>query len=355
MDLRRHVKMLLNLLRILLSPILLPLSLLYYLAIRIRHFLYDKGIFKTNDLPVAVVSVGNIHIGGTGKTPFVFWLSENLRSNGYKIAILSRGYGRKTKGVVIVHDGQSLQSSVEESGDEAYMLAAKLNNIPTVVAESRYDGAKLIHDRYQPDIIVLDDGMQHRQLHRDIDIVLFNQPSILDHFYLPLGNLRDTPHAARRASFLVQTKLRIGELPFTNKFGRSVDASMYNITSDVLLDKQDHPIAPAKMENIFAFTAIAKPEAFFDDLKLLVQHAQIEKMTFRDHHFYTENEINRLHQEVRNGKVLVTTEKDMVKLQKVKIENLYYLPQEIKEETGRLFSQINEMVLTKLRAKNDWP
>ncbi|HZR45761.1 MAG TPA: tetraacyldisaccharide 4'-kinase, partial [Candidatus Manganitrophaceae bacterium] len=152
--------------------VLFPFTLLasiYGLSCRIRIFLYEKGVFQRKRAGCYVVSIGNLTVGGTGKTPFTIYLAEKWREKGYKIGIVSRGYKGSYKGpVVLVSDGESILEKVSSVGDEPYLMAERLKGIPIVVSADRFKGCQRLIERFRVDIILLDDGFQHLRLHRDL-------------------------------------------------------------------------------------------------------------------------------------------------------------------------------------------
>ena len=168
------------------------LEYLYLIIIKIREIFYKIGIFKKNELDVKIISVGNITTGGTGKTPVVKKLALGLKNKGKKVAILSRGYNSKGKKKQIISDGDKILIEVEEAGDELYMLASHLSDIPIIKAKDRFEGGKLALENFDLDIIILDDSFQHWQLKRDLDIVVIDalNPFGYDHL-LPRGILRE--------------------------------------------------------------------------------------------------------------------------------------------------------------------
>ena len=176
--------------------LLFPLALLYWGIIFWRNLFYNFNFFITHKIKSKVISVGNISLGGTGKTPVVIFLALLLSKTGRKVAILSRGYGRATKGLFLVSKGDGLiLCSWEDCGDEPYMMAQKLPNLPILVDENRYRGSLYLEKNFNPDIIIMDDGFQHRALHRDLDIVLVNGgDNINNHRLLPYGILLSLIH-----------------------------------------------------------------------------------------------------------------------------------------------------------------
>ena len=155
-----------------------------------------------------MVSIGNLSVGGTGKTPFVLFLANTLKAGGLNVAVLSRGYKRKSTGTHVVSDGNAVQSDLKNSGDEPFMLANKLQDIPVVVDENRYRGGQFICNEYKPDVILMDDAFQHRRVFRDVDIVLINsnhrRPKLL-----PYGLLREPLRNIKRADAVIFTKANL--------------------------------------------------------------------------------------------------------------------------------------------------
>ena len=186
----------------------IPLSWLYAASVQLRNILYTYGIFKARRLPCRVISVGNIVVGGTGKTPAVIAIAKHLQREGMRVAILLRGYKRHVREkVTIVSDGKKVCTSPVESGDEAYMMAKHLSNVPIIVGKCRYSAGQVALERFKVDVLLLDDGFQHRQLERDVDILTiptthpFGSPEKL----LPAGTLREPLTALRRADLILLT------------------------------------------------------------------------------------------------------------------------------------------------------
>ncbi|MGM0504272.1 MAG: tetraacyldisaccharide 4'-kinase, partial [Bacteroidota bacterium] len=186
-----------------LSPILLPLSLLYGLIIYLRNRFYDYGFFKSTSFTIPIISIGNITVGGTGKTPHVEYLADLLKSE-FSVATLSRGYKRKTKGFILAGD----QSTAKEIGDEPRQIKQKFPNIEVAVDSKRVRGIqKLIDSNKDLDVVLLDDAFQHRKVQTNLSILLvdYNRPIDKD-FMLPLGNLREQAFEKKRASIIIITK-----------------------------------------------------------------------------------------------------------------------------------------------------
>jgi len=178
---------------------LFPLALFYWGLMFWRNLFYNIGVFVSHSLPCKVISIGNITTGGTGKTPAVIYFAKLLKNHGQRVAVLSRGYGRSTTGTVVVSTGDNNIKNWKMVGEEPALLAEKLPDIPLVVDENRYRGGIYIAKHFNPDVIILDDGFQHRTLDRDLDIVLLNSnQSGIAYKLLPYGLLREPWHHLKR-------------------------------------------------------------------------------------------------------------------------------------------------------------
>jgi tetraacyldisaccharide 4'-kinase len=272
-----------------------PLSSIFGAGVRARNTLYDRGIARTNQLQGAVVSVGNLSVGGSGKTPFILVLGELLKARGIKFDILSRGYGRKTRGVARVDPGGLPQ----EFGDEPLLLARRLGT-PVIVGEDRYAAGEFAETKFGPQLHLLDDGFQHRALARDFDIVLVTPEDARDRL-LPAGRLREPPSSLRRAAAVVLSSGASPEsFPLNGKL-------VWRVRRGITLTNV--PARPV------VFCGIARPQNFL----LQLRTAGIEPVAqalFRDHHPYTEKDIRDLLQlrQQSEAEGFVTTEKDAINL-----------------------------------------
>ena len=277
-----------------------PLTGLYGAATALRNTLFDRGVLPSRRLERPVVSVGNLSVGGSGKTPFVIALGELLKARGIRFDVLSRGYGRKTRGVLIVQtDGNAA-----DFGDEPLLIARRLG-VPVIVGESRYQAGRVSERKFQPQLHILDDGFQHRSLVRDFDIVLMTERDFDDRL-LPSGRLRETLSSLRRADAIV--------LP------RDLSAQEMVIKSSALQGKliwqmKREIVMPAAFVAPIVFCGIARPQQFFAQVRAagITPAAEIE---FRDHHAYDRSDIARLL--AMRGNLgaggFLTTEKDAVNL-----------------------------------------
>jgi len=262
-------------------------------AVWLRNKLYDRGTFKIHKLSRPVVSIGNISFGGTGKTPLVITLGTLLKQRGIEFDVLSRGYGRKSKGTMVVDPG----GSPVQYGDEPLLIARKLG-VPVVVGADRHQAGLLAESKFpQNKLHILDDGFQHRRLHRDFDIVLLANED-LGNTVPPLGRLREPLSALRRADIIVLPEATAVAPP---------PLPAWRSRRNLLF------IVP--MNRVVAFCGIARPQQFFSGLKKSgVELA--DTIVFPDHHRYRQSDIDRLLQAKSrtHAQGFIATEKDAINL-----------------------------------------
>ena len=298
-----------------------PFSPIYSAIMRLREQLYLRGFFKSIELEVPVISVGNIVLGGTGKTPTVKYLAEFLKENGYKPAIISRGYkGVSKRSVNVVSDGQNVLMSAVESGDEPYMLATTLQGVPVLTGVVRAIPCKYAIDHFGADVLILDDGFQHLKVKRQIDLVLFDGTFLAGNSRVfPGGVLREPVTALQRCSSFLMTGRTDQNSERIDKFKALLnqkfpDKPVY--TSGI---KATHDFrAGNKEEGLkigFAFCGIANPDRFKNTLRTLGLTISGFK-EFSDHAVYSQNIVNKLCLAAKESGALflVTTEKDYVKV-----------------------------------------
>ncbi len=299
--------------------ILWPLSLLYGALVRVRNLLYLKGILKsTAPSGVRIISVGNITTGGSGKTPVTIHLAERLKAMGIRVAVLSRGYRRTTRGTRVVSDGQRLLVGVYEAGDEPYLMARRLEGVPVVVSESRVKGAELIKERFHPQVILLDDGFQHLAIKRDLDVVLIDTRRLSEnHWLLPSGPLREPLDSLHRADVILLKE--DGPLPgfLASRVGNKPRWS-FHYRALTLLDSTFNPVGTPELlrgRRVVAVCGVADPDSFFTTLEHCGAEL-VERIALADHHRYSEEDVEDLKKalEKTGAQWLVTTEKDGVKL-----------------------------------------
>jgi tetraacyldisaccharide 4'-kinase len=272
------------------------LASVFGVGVRMRNALYDGGTLRARRLQGPVISVGNISVGGSGKTPFTILLGELLKARGIKFDVLSRGYHRESRGVVIVDRA----GTPAQFGDEPLLIAQRLR-VPVIVGESRYEAGLFAERKFGSQFHLLDDGFQHRQLARDFDIVLLTPEDISDQL-LPVGRLREPLTSLRRADAIVLM--------------RGASAERLPIASNKTLWRTQRGVsAPDASSHPLAFCAIARPQAFFDDLQAAGVELAATKH-FRDHHRYTETDIRSIAARARRKKAagFITTEKDALNL-----------------------------------------
>jgi len=299
--------------------LLFPLALFYWGLIYWRNLFYKYGFFVSRRLPCVVISIGNITVGGTGKTPMVIHLAQYLQSIGKHVAILSRGYGRNTTGTVFVSDGNTILRSWEESGDEPYLMAKKCPTVPIVVDEDRYRGGLFLMEQCSPDVVLLDDGFQHRAIERDLDLVLINSnESKYDHKLLPYGMLREPWQNIHRSNALILTKTNLNRAaPFLKRKLKESKQPIFQSTIDISQSSMS-PTVLSSLENTscFLFSAIGDANSFSTGIKSLGCKIVAEQH-FPDHFHYSESSLNKLNQSLFNSDadVGITTEKDWVKIE----------------------------------------
>ena len=271
-----------------------PLSAIYGAASALRNSLFDRGMLKARRLDRPVVSIGNLSVGGAGKTPFVIALGELLKTRSVRFDVLSRGYGRKTRGVRVVEP----YGSAADFGDEPLLLARRLD-VPVIIGESRYEAGRLAEKKFAKQVHILDDGFQHRSLWRNFDIVLLTERDFEDSL-LPSGRLREPLRSLARADAIV--------LPES--------ATDHAILRGKIVWRMKREIAVVDPpEALIVFCGIARPEQFFAQVRAtgILPSAEI---TFPDHHPYSLRDIDRLltaRAKLGAGGFL-TTEKDVVNL-----------------------------------------
>ena len=339
--------------------LLTPAALLYGTGISVRNRLFDLGIFQSHKAAIPVVSIGNVTMGGTGKTPLVDFVVKYYSRKGLKPAILSRGYKRSTQGVKMVSDGRQIFLESREAGDECAMLAHKNPETIVVVAEKRKEGTGFIAAHFAktlPDVIVLDDGFQHRQLYRDLDIVVINTSApFFDDRLIPAGRLREPCKNLDRADLLILSKI-------TNIEQASQFEENLRTTGKPLVKTGVRPGKPVQFagpdapqpEKVIALAGIGQPEGFVESLR----HSGITVGTttfLGDHADFPLKKIKSLvEQAQQHGLSIVTTEKDYYRLLSNRpiLETLsqvpcFYLPVEIKIIEGmELFKEMLDQAVS---------
>lgn len=299
--------------------ILFPFGMLYGGAVSVRNFSYDLNLFQAKRLPIPVVSVGNITVGGSGKTPFVMFLIERLIAFGKRPAVLSRGYKRMTDELVISCPGKGSEADVQMLGDEPAMISQAFPDVPVAIHKDRYRAGLSVLNAYGCDVFILDDGLQNRELYRDVDFVLMRSSlSDLRDTYLPAGNLRDSKRRVSQADVVVLTAhatFEMQELDL-NAIRKYSTAGITGV-SFLPLHFTDsggvvHPLEEIEGKDVAAFCALANPGQFFTELEQLGARI-VSRTIYRDHHWFDEYDLDELF--AGNEDLLaVTTPKDAVRL-----------------------------------------
>ncbi|MEL1241317.1 tetraacyldisaccharide 4'-kinase [Flavobacterium flavipallidum] len=311
-----------------LRKILFPFAFLYGLITGIRNFLFDKGILKSYSFDLPVIAVGNLSVGGTGKTPQIEYLIR-LLSAKYKVATLSRGYKRKSEGFVLA----DANANAEILGDEPFQFFEKFPEIQVAVDANRKNGIEqLLWQKEKPDVILLDDAYQHRKVKAGFYILLTAYGDIYaDDFMLPTGNLRESRSGSKRADLVVVTKCpqnlpEAEQLLIKKKLKLSDSQELFFscIAYDdyIYSEKEKIEVSEIKEEKKLLLAGIAKPEPFYTYL----ENDNDLCLTYPDHHHFSENDIQEIIVKAQDA-IIITTEKDYVRLKgKLPQEQLFYLP-----------------------------
>lgn len=329
---------------------LYPFLVIYGIIVFIRNLLYDWDILKSKEFDVPVVSIGNITVGGTGKTPHVEYLAELLREK-FEVVTLSRGYKRKTSGFRIVE----VSSKVSEVGDEPLQIKRKLPDITVAVCENRVRGVENIlkmAEEKPPDVIILDDAFQHRRIFRGINILLidYNRPVTTDKL-LPVGTLRESAGQMRRANIIIFTKCPEDEVtPIMKRIlKKDIRLMPYQDLFFTTFRYQNiQPVFPetesitdfykSRKYSVLIVTGIAFPDLIPEHLEPF--SSEMDTIYFPDHHNYSKKDIrlitNRFNKIDSANKIIITTEKDAIRFMEMEDldeelkNNLYYLPVSVK-------------------------
>ncbi|ANW97483.1 tetraacyldisaccharide 4'-kinase [Wenyingzhuangia fucanilytica] len=329
--------------------LLLPFSVLYGIIVSFRNLMYDFGFFKSTSFDIPIITVGNLSVGGTGKTPQIEYLIRLLQDKT-NIAVLSRGYKRKSKGFVLANEN----TTVEELGDEPFQFYQKFSKINVAVNGDRVAGVKqLLKLQAKTNLILLDDAYQHRRIKAGYQILLSAYADLFyKDFMMPTGNLRELWWGKNRADVIVVTKcpkdLSVEEqLKITAKINPSNKQKVFFTTiayAPVLKGSKKIALEDLQHKKVILITGIAKPEPLLTYLKS--KEITFEHLAFPDHHHFTIDEIKTIQQKGKEATIL-TTEKDYVRLEK-EIEELYYLPIEtVFINNQKLFNEQVEQYVNK--------
>lgn len=309
-----------------LRKILFPLAFLYWLITFIRNWLYDKGILKSHSFDIPIIAVGNLSVGGTGKTPQIEYLIR-LLSDKYKVAVLSRGYKRSTKGFILADENATATSI----GDEPFQFYSKFPNIQVAVDANRVNGIEnLLQLPNKPDVVLLDDAFQHRKVKAGFYILLTAYDDLFcDDYILPFGNLREPSSGKKRADMIIVTKCpndlsEIAQQKIREKLNVKQQVFFTTIQYDDYVFGNDGQllVLEIQLESKVLVAGIAKPKLFFDFLK----NETDDTLVFPDHHHFSQQDCEQILAKA-NGRKIITTEKDFVRLNGLlPKEQLFYLP-----------------------------
>lgn len=327
----------------LLAILYAPVSALISVGLFIRHRLYDAHILHSSSVSVPTVCVGNLALGGTGKTPHTEYLIRQL-SSSYKLAVLSRGYGRRTKGFRMVTPTDTALTV----GDEPLQIATKFPSIPVAVCEKRVAGVRKLIKLY-PDLqlVILDDAFQHRAIRCDLNILLTAHDNLYVHDHVwPLGRLRDLKMRSHKAQVIIVTKCPEGIKPIEK---RIIETSLHKLSFQQLYFSS-YTYAPLPQEGTpLVVTGIANPQPFFDYVQQLCPKAEL--LSFPDHHLFLSFEVDKIVSKAKGFDYVLTTEKDLPRLVAAGVQEalgnrLYTLPIEVSilDEGDQLIKKISNTI-----------
>ena len=290
-----------------------------------RTRLYERGWLTQRRLPCPVVSVGNLTVGGTGKTPMTMWVADKLLEQGKKPAVLSRGYRRKNpREFLLVSDGMSVLAGPREAGDEPYLMAMRCPGVVVAVGADRYELGRWVLSQISVDCFVLDDGFQHLGLDRDVNLLLVDgsDPAGIQAL-LPVGRLREPLGEAGRASDIVLTRVEdesmiAGALdPIQAVLGSAIDPITTRFAPKALIGASESmPLSGVHGKRVLLFSGIGNPEQFRRMVTAFGAQV-VDELVFRDHEAYGPSKVEEIYRRVERSRpdVVLTTEKDLIKVQ----------------------------------------
>lgn len=303
-----------------------PVSHLYGLAVAVRRRAYELRLARRHRLPAPVISVGNLTVGGTGKTPLVARVGQDLQELGFRPAILSRGYrGRAERENLLVSNGREILVSPEVAGDEPYLLAQLLPEVPVAVGRDRRASAQLLLELLPREsfVFILDDGFQHLALERDVDLVVLDAAAPLERRLLPAGRLREPWSALRRASAVCLTRCHLPRARpdevagAVHRIAPALPCFRFRTEYTGWVDQEGRLHPPRRLHRVRAtvVAAIGTPQQFLDDLARLGIRI-VNEFLLPDHHWFSATEVARILEHARRlgAEAVLTTEKDRVRL-----------------------------------------
>jgi tetraacyldisaccharide 4'-kinase len=330
-------------------PLLLPFVPLYGAGMAIRNWFFDIGLLRSHKVAAPVVSIGNLSAGGSGKTPLVELLAKRLMLAGRKVAIVSRGYSRESSGMLVVSNGSVQCAEASVAGDEPAQMAAKLTGAVVIVDERRARGAEYAIGKFGANVIILDDGFQHRYLRRDLDIVVLPVAEVEDPgWMLPAGNRREPMTSIKRASLIALSRCESIEQFQKAKavVRRWTDKPVIGVATKVSAFRRASSrfsidLGGIKGKTAVAFSGIGNPESFAKTLNSVGLEVR-QYVVFPDHHFYRKSELENLEYVLAETRAdyCVTTEKDVARLSSREHEFQSFL-----EKTPLFFLEIEQSVI----------
>ena len=333
--------------------LLFPFAILYDIITRLRNFLFDLNIFKSTTFSFPVVVVGNLSVGGTGKTPQIEYLIRLLKDT-FKTAVLSRGYKRKSKGFLLLDENDT----VDDSGDEPMQYFKKFANISVAVDANRVEGIQKLKALQNPDVVLLDDAFQHRKVKGSFNILLTKYDDLfINDFLLPTGNLRESREGAHRADVIIVTKCPENlDVSIQNALSKKLNKFTKNIFfskiayAEHLVGEQSVTLSDLKDYEILLVTGIANPKPLLNFLNF--KEISFKHLAFPDHHHFTSQDISNISNSFKllksNKKLLLTTEKDATRLQ-LEISDIYYLPIETQFLDSKQTNVFNNMIMSHIK------
>lgn len=332
--------------------LLLPFSSIYYFITTVRNKFYDHDLLKSHKVSTPVISIGNISTGGTGKTPLTVFIAKYILERNKTVGIVSRGYKRKNRGLVLVSDGVTINENIHDTGDELVLISSELiknfkGKFYIVAGKDRVNAANFLINKFNPDIIILDDAFQHRKIKRDLDIVIISVSDKTNNILLPAGDLREGLSNLKRAELIIQNnKTEDFEIiPQLKKYQKDILVMRYK--TEYFMDFKND-ILPNYNSNVIVFSGIANDSSFVKMVKrhgLIIEH----RINFPDHYEYAFKDIRLLKDKFKKGMVFITTEKDFIKIKQFKDfiygYPVYYLKLAVElNEKNILFNRINKLL-----------
>ena len=293
---------------------------IHVIFIRLKNFFYDYNLIKPKKTKPTIISIGNISLGGTGKTPFTIAIAKLLTHQGYKVGVSTRGHGRENEGSSFLMKDKNwfvkdFYKHWRVAGDETVLLKNNLDNVPVYVSKNKTKAAENLYEKEGCDVVLLDDGFQHRQLYRDIDIVLFDHSEKANKIF-PYGALRESIIGLKRADIIISTNV-VGNKE--GGFALKWDYNDYLLVADNPKNKAEDFEVLNQYSNILSLCAIGSPASFQKTLESLKINYQ-QSLIYPDHYPFKEKDVKKINSFVKDNKIdlILCTEKDLIKLKQYK-------------------------------------